>query len=193
MDVLAGTRRETALEHDLIRKVQSGAKEEFRPLVLSHQSRVFAAIVRLGIEEQVAKDLTQEVFLKAYLNIASFRFEASFGTWLLRIAINHTKNYFASKTFKQQRQTLPVSQCSEVELFESDCFDTFDREALKQLQYCVSQLPEPLREVLVLTAFEQKQYQEVAEVLGIPIGTVRSRVHAARMQLKRLYFAQGDA
>lgn len=179
---------EEATEREIIERVQNGSKEDFRLLVAAHQSRIFAAIVRQGVERSIAMELSQEVFLKAFLNIGSFRFEARFSTWLLRIAVNHTSSYFASKRFKQRKRTVPLDETWYEQSRSGFDEDGYDLEALKRLKQAAAQLPPKYREVLVLCGFEQRPYQEAASLLGIPVGTVRSRLHKARCMAKELYF-----
>ena len=156
-------------------------------MVLNYQNLVFASIRRQGVEEAIAKELCQEVFIKAYKGISSFRFEASFTTWLLKIATNHTISYFSSKRFKQRQKTIAL----EAQMLEQHAGgDCYDHEAIERLKQIVSQLEPKYREVLVLCGFEQLPYQEVAKALDIPVGTVRSRLHTARKLAKELYFKE---
>ncbi len=178
-------------EREVIERVQHGSREDFRLLVVAHQSRVFAAIRRQGVQSHIAKELTQEVFLKAFLNINSFRFEASFSTWLLRITINHTSSYFTSKRFRQGKQTIHLTSAMHEAHGEEDT-DCYDREALGRLKLVIAALPPKYREVLVLCGFEQRSYQEISDLLGIPVGTVRSRLHKARCMAKELYFQRNN-
>lgn len=177
---------EESLELRCIRLVQGGSKEAFALLVQQHQGIVFSAIVRRGINSAIAKELTQEVMLKAYLNINSFRFQAAFSTWLLRIAVNHSNSYYHSRAYKESQKTITYEQDDSILNKQAD---GFDRDALRHLQHLVFDLPEPLQEVMVLYAFEQRSYEEIASLLELPVGTVRSRLYRARAQLKIKYFS----
>ena len=177
-----------SLEQQCVKLAQSGSREAFAVLVQHHQAAVFALIVRRGISQAVAKELTQDVLLKAYLNINTYRAQASFRTWLLRIAVNHTTNYFHSRAYKEGLKT---DQKESDSLPQKEA-DGFDSDALKHLQALVFELPTHLQEVMVLFAFEQHGYEEIAAVLEIPIGTVRSRIYRARAQLKKAYFSDEE-
>lgn len=179
---------EEQAEKELILRVQKGAKEEFQVLVQAYQGLVFSSIVRQGVDLENAKELTQEVMLKAYVNLQKFRFEARFSTWLVRIAINHTSNYYSSRMFRDGQSTESIGEANFEAIASSG--DRFDKEALSKIQEAVAELPLSLREVLVLCCFENYSYEEVSKLLDIPIGTVRSRLHKARMQVKSLYFEE---
>ncbi len=174
---------ESAAEPEIIRRVISGEKEEFRHLVELHQGKVFAMIVRQLGDEQTAKELAQEVFLKAYLNLSSFRFEASFSTWLIRITLNVTNSYFSSKRYKTQMKMTTFEDKHGERIAEAED-RPYDQELIDELRTAVANLKPKYREALVLCAFENKKYEEAATILGIPVGTVRSRLNTARLLLK---------
>ncbi len=176
-------------EREIIRRVLAGAKDEFRVLVLAHQSRVFALIMRQVANQAIANELTQEVFLKAYRNLHRFRFEAQFSTWLIRIALNVCTTYFSSKRFKQAKSTMSFE---EIEIpSESESYGVgavIDRETLKRVRSALLTLSPKLRETIILCGFEERTYEEAAQILEIPVGTVRSRLNKARNLLRKKVF-----
>lgn len=173
-------------ERRIIERVSAGHTDDFRLLVLAHQSRIFAVIVRSVGDESLAQELTQDVFVRAFRALANFRFEARFSTWLTRIALNVTRSYCDSKWYRSQRCTVSLESIPiEGTVALSDGFDGF---ALKRLAWVTTKLTPRLREVFVLCALEQRSYAEVAEILDVPIGTVRSRLNKARLEAQRLYF-----
>lgn len=179
-------------EHDeveIITRVRGGAKEDFRLLVLRHQERIYALIYRQVADENIARELTQDAFLRAYLHLDKFRGESRFGTWLTRIALNTTNSYFSSKRWRQRLQTVAFEQHHLNQQPVEHADDRYDEDAIARLYAAVSRLRPKIREAFVLCALEQKSYEQAAEILGIPIGTVRSRLHKARSELKKLYFA----
>ena len=155
-------------------------------VVLEYKEMVFSMIMRQVGDRTLSEELTQETFVKAYLHLKSFRGEARLGTWITRIALNEAHNYFASKRFKEQRQNesfsaaahdAPQNTEEETQMIEKEKWLIRFREALAGLK--------PLfREVLVLCALEGRSYEEVAQVLCIPLGTVRSRLNKARLLLR---------
>ena len=169
----------------IIKSVLSGDKDDYRHLVTKHQDRVFSMIYRLVGNESDTRDLAQDVFLKAYLNLAKFQFRSSFETWLTRIAINTTHNYFASRRFKESKKTINCTAEGFESLVTHSEQPGFSDEALLQfLQGAIQSLKPKHREVITLCALEQKSYEEAARILEIPIGTARSRLHSARLKVR---------
>ena len=174
-------------EQETIRKVQSGDKDEFRHLVACYQNLVLAMILRQVGIRAVAQDLAQEVFVRAYFSINKFRSDSSFSTWITRIALNQTSSYFSSKKYKTQKLT---------ESFDTKRHDIGDQEVnmnneqkeqqnilIKNFHVALASIPPIFRDALALCALEEKSYQEAAQILEIPIGTVRSRLNKARLLL----------
>lgn len=141
---------------------------------------------QVGIKS-IAEEIAQEVFVRAYFNINKFRFASRFSTWLTRIALNQTSSYFSSKKYRNQNAT---------ESFDPSRHDLSDQEhsnekeeqekaasLIKNFHLVLATIKPKLRDVLVLCALEEKSYQEAAEILEIPIGTVRSRLNKARLTI----------
>lgn len=168
----------------LIKRVLAGDRDRFRDLVEIYQNTIFALVMRQVGKRDVAEDLTQEVFVKAYKALSKFRSEAKFSTWLTRIALNHTNTYFCSKRYREQQRT----QSFDPALHDSAAHDrsehSEEEKRLELFREALAKLKPHLREVLVMCGLEGKSYQETAEILEIPIGTVRSRLNTARLKLK---------
>lgn len=175
-------------EEEVIRAVLSGRREMFRELVEEHQGKVFALVMRQVGDKQVAEELTQEAFLKAFVHLNKFQFRSQFSTWLVRIALNTTHSYFSSRRFKEQQQ----SDSFNVDLHEpslrAESQDSVDHEDVTRLRTIVAELPSKYREVMVLCAFEERSYEEVAAILAIPLGTVRSRLNKARHLIREKFY-----
>ncbi len=178
----------SVIEKRIIRRVLAGDKDEFRLLVLAYQERVFAVIMRAVGRESTAKELTQEAFIKAYLNLDQFRFESSFSTWLIRIALNVANSYFSSRAFKEQTKTSSIEETNYQEIPEPGKTQVYDEEAVARLRYVVGRLRPKLRDVFILCALDERSYEETARILGIPVGTVRSRLNKARLLIRQMYF-----
>lgn len=176
-------------EHEsaIIRRVLNGERDEFKKLVLRYQDMIFSMILRQLGDKETAKDLAQESFLKAFVNLRRFRFEARFSTWLTRIALNQVSTYFSSKKFKQSKMTEALD-LSKHDLHHDE---PPPDERLLHFRRAISQLKPKFREVLALCALEGKSYEQTAEILEIPIGTVRSRLNHARLALKSELEKQG--
>ena len=169
----------------IISRVLQGKKEEFRFLVREHQDKVYAMILRQVGDPEIAKELTQEVFLRAYKHLSQFRHEANFSTWLIRIALNQTNSYFSSRRYKEAKQSTSIDA---VELGSLQTEAPQDRLLdIKRLRTIISELKPMYREIMVLCCFEEKSYEDAADILGIPVGTVRSRLNKARLLCKNAF------
>ena len=176
----------------LIRKTLKGEKDSFEILVLRYQKKIFNIIYRITREESVVADLAQEAFLKAYRGLEKFDFQASFYTWLVRIAINTSLNHISGR----QRNPLAGSedldsytgasaQFSDAGSRPSDPEHAVSRnEQAASIRGAIDSLPEDLRVSILLREMEGLSYEEIAEVMGCPVGTVRSRIHRARKELQ---------
>lgn len=177
---------------EIIARVLQGERDEFRELVVRYQHQVFAMIMRQVGEREIAQDIAQEVFFRAYRKLATFRGESSFSTWLVRIALNLTTNYFQSRCCRERRQSQELAASIVVpEMLDENTAET--QQALNFLQREISQLKPLYRDVIVICALERKSYEEAARILDIPIGTVRSRLNTARNMLRERVFAQSKA
>lgn len=155
-------------EKEWIVKCQQGDAEAFNTLVRCYESKVIALCYQFVKEEEIAKDLAQEAFLKAFQNISSFRGQSLFYTWLYRITSNLCTDYLKKKkkTFLYQENYNPQYSSSEESL----------------LQEFLPHLPRKQREVIEMSLqFSQK---EIARKLNIPYGTVRSRLHYAKKKIR---------
>lgn len=180
------------LSHDEIKSIISavlgGEIDAYRHLVLSFENRIFSIVVRSVCDEQIAKDILQETFINAYLNLATFRFESKFETWLTRIALNLVTSYFRSRQNKWRLRSSPFKLEVHDQIAEVPQEDRYDQNALQQLRQAAASLPDQYREVYVLCGCEGRSYEEVSAILGIPIGTVRSRLNRARNKIQKIYF-----
>lgn len=176
---------ESSTDAEIIKRVLRGERDEFRHLIDRHKDMVFGMIMRQVGDRSTAEDIAQETFCRAYQFLKRFRFESSFSTWVTRIALNQTSTYFSSRKFKESRKTESFDSTTHDMAGEDPHKIQETKEALKAFREGLSKLTPKLRDVLILCAFEQKEYDEVASILGIPVGTVRSRLNAARLQIRK--------
>ena len=188
LDRLAMPQHAESDESAIVRKVQSGDKDEFRHLVLRYKDMVYALVLRQVGRHDLAEEIAQDVFVRAFLHIRKFRFEAKFSTWLTRITLNQTHSYFSSKRFRQQCSTESFDQTTH-DMSDSDQSKDLEEEKehahlMQSFRNALGMLKPKFREVLVLCGLEGKSYQEAAEVLAVPVGTIRSRLNKARLLVK---------
>ena len=171
---------------EIIAAIRAGDKNRFRELVLRYESMVFSLILRQVGDRAIANDLAQETFIRAYRGLSNFRGDAAFSTWVTRIALNVTATYFTSRRYRDRKREISVAILPELPNVPEDPA----REAeLERLQYFIGELGPKYREVIVLCGLEQKSYEEAAEILGVPIGTIRSRLNTARNMLRTRFFS----
>ncbi len=162
-------------------------------VVQEYRDIIFSMIMRQVGDRTTSEELTQETFVKAYVNLKRFRGESKLGTWMTRIALNETNNYFASRRFKEARRSESFSAETHDQVKDGDeQQEMLEKERwLVRFRAALATLRPLFREVLVLCSLEGRSYEEAAQVLDIPVGTVRSRLNKARL-LMREALLQGE-
>lgn len=171
----------------LVARVQRGDKQAFNLLVAKHQYRIRALIGRMVADPAEVEDLVQEAFIKAYRALPGFRGDSVFYTWLYRIAVNTAKHHLATLAKRPPLQELDDEDGIGTTRAPPRLIDADTPEALAQndqlvatIQRAIDQLPGELRQALTLRELEGLSYEDIAEVMHCPIGTVRSRIFRAR-------------
>jgi len=170
----------------LVELVQRGDRTAFNVLVLKYQHKVMKLVMRYVRNQAEAEDITQDAFIKAYRALPSFRGESAFYTWLYRIAINTAKNSLVSRRKRLVDYNLdlqdPDDYTGQVLLKHSDTPERLllTDEIRQTVQEAMRALPEDLREAITLRELDGLSYEEIAEVMECPVGTVRSRIFRAR-------------
>jgi len=176
------------IDQQLVERVQQGDKRAFDLLVIKYQRRLARLLSRFVRDPAEVEDITQETFIKAYRALASFRGDSAFYTWLYRIGVNTAKNFLVSQGRKQP-VTITGFDTEDAENFEGANqlreVNTPESELMgKQVAQTVNQaleaLPEELRTAISLREIEGLSYEEIADIMNCPIGTVRSRIFRAR-------------
>jgi RNA polymerase sigma-70 factor, ECF subfamily len=184
---------ETTVNDDtqLIAQALTGQTAAFGQLVEKYQDRLYNTVVHVVGNAEDAKDVVQEAFVQAFLKLESFHGASAFYTWLYRIAFNaaatHRRRRGAMRTAEQVAMAdgrLRNSPDGLARSVESPGESLERDERCQQVRRAISQLPEDHRVVLVLREMEGYCYETIAEILELPVGTVRSRLHRARMQLR---------
>ena len=176
------------IDQQLVERVQRGDKQAFDLLVIKYQRKLARLISQFIRDSAAVEDVTQEAFIKAYKALPTFRGESAFYTWLYRIGINTAKNYLIS-----QKRRAPTT----VDGFDNEDAENFDdggklreintpeselmsKQIAQTVNHTLDALPEELRTAIILREIEGLSYEEIADAMDCPIGTVRSRIFRAR-------------
>ncbi len=182
---------DNSVDQELVGRVQKGDKKAFDILVRKYQNRVTNLISRYVYDPTETLDVAQETFIKAYRALPNFRGESAFYTWLYRVAINTAKNYLVAKG---RRLPLADVDTQEAEQFagESNLKNYETPEQLLQrddiervVTETIEALPEDLRTAITLREIDGLSYEEIAEAMSCPVGTVRSRIFRAREAIEK--------
>ncbi|MCA9196469.1 MAG: sigma-70 family RNA polymerase sigma factor [Pirellulaceae bacterium] len=172
-------------DHDFIDAAITGDTAAFGQLVLKYQDRLFNTLAHVIGCASEAEDVAQEAFVQAFINLKSFQRKSSVYTWLYRIALNNWISR-TRRTKKQQSIQHAMEVAGEEPVSANSAPDQplERRERVELVQQAIAQLEDEQRMVIVLREIEGCDYEQIAEILEIPLGTVRSRLHRARLQLK---------
>jgi len=185
----------SADDHRLIAECLKGRTEAFGELVRRYQDRLFNTVYRLLGHAEDARDVVQEAFVNAYQSLDTFKGDSQFFTWLYRIAMNT-----AISLKRKQKGTLSIDAANgEPHVEPPDASETSRpghalerREQEHRIQKALKQLSPEHRAVLVLKDMEGQKYETIAEILQVPIGTIRSRLHRARIELRAILSQDGN-
>lgn len=175
-----------ASDKKLVERVQKGDKGAFDLLVLKYQHKVVNLIMRYVRDPELALDIAQEAFIKAYRALPRFRGDSAFYTWLYRIAVNTAKNHLAAQRRRPMDVELDLQDPEQYELHaklkETDTPEgvALSDELQETVERAIAALPEDLRTAIILRELEGMSYEEIAETMECPVGTVRSRIFRAR-------------
>jgi len=181
------TMTEREKDHSLVQRVQRGDKVAFEMLFTKYQRRVSRLVSRFVRSDAEVEDIVQESFIKAYRALGSFRGDSAFYTWLYRIAVNTAKNYLVAAS--KRPISLTQFEKNDDDDFEEDHFmsdaatpesELITKQIAETVNKTMNELPADLREAIMLREIEGMSYEDIADSMGCPIGTVRSRIFRAR-------------
>jgi RNA polymerase sigma-70 factor (ECF subfamily) len=170
----------------LIEHIFKGRQEAYDLLVLRYQQKILSLVRRLVRDPHEAEDVAQEVFIKAYKALSGFRGESSFYTWLYRIALNTAKNYLSAMGRRPPSSDIDIDDGAQTQVpeplvqVENPENAQLVEELRNQIHGVIQRLPEELRTAFTLREFNGLSYEEIAQVMNSPVGTVRSRIFRAR-------------
>ncbi len=182
------------LERSLLRRLRDRDERAFRELVNDHRDRVFNITYRMLGNRHEAEDVAQEVFITVFKTIETFREESKFSTWLYRVTVNHCKNrikYLARRHDRDRDELDETSQQQNGAVSGAPVRAKHPDKALesaqmeKLLQEAIASLDDDQRAVVILRDVEDLSIEEICEITGLPDGTVKSRLHRARLVLRK--------
>jgi RNA polymerase sigma-70 factor (ECF subfamily) len=174
------------VSQELVKRVQKGDKGAFDLLVLKYEHKIVNLVMRYVRDPEQALDITQEAFIKAYRALPRFRGDSAFYTWLYRIAVNTAKNYLAAQRRRPTDIELDMQDPDQyglhAKLKETDTPEAvaLSHELQETLEQAIDALPDDLRTAIILRELDGMSYEEIAETMDCPVGTVRSRIFRAR-------------
>jgi len=173
-------------DKELVKRVQKGDKGAFDLLVLKYEHKIVNLVMRYVRDPDLALDISQEAFIKAYRALPRFRGDSAFYTWLYRIAVNTAKNYLAAQRRRPMDIELDLQDPEQyglhAKLKETDTPEalSLSHELQEILERAIEALPDDLRTAIILRELDGMSYEEIAQTMDCPVGTVRSRIFRAR-------------
>ena len=172
------------MDAQLIDEVGKGNQAAFDILFSKYNNKLYASLLAFTKSQELAEDLTQKTFIRVWKKIETFRGDSSLFTWIYRIAINLAKNEFSSKQAKNQGITDNIDDTYDLESsVSSPESHAIEAESMQAVMDFIASLQTDLREAISLREFDGKSYEEIAQITGSPIGTVRSRIFRAREEI----------
>ncbi|MCE9573451.1 MAG: sigma-70 family RNA polymerase sigma factor [Deltaproteobacteria bacterium] len=184
----------TLRERMLLRRLRERDEKAFRELVAEHRDKVFNMTYRMLGNRAEAEDVAQEVFISVFKTIDTFREESKFSTWLYRVTVNHCKNRIKYLSRRHDRDQDELDEASEADVAAAVAAPPPsprpDRQlegaqTERMLQEAIAELDEEHRVLVVLRDVEDLSIEEIMEITGLPDGTIKSRLHRARMALRK--------
>jgi RNA polymerase sigma-70 factor (ECF subfamily) len=179
-------------DEELVVRLQRGDEWAFQLLVRRYRKKIFSIAFGITVDAEESKDIVQEVFLQVYQRIGNFRSDASLSTWLHRITVNRCLNWKRrwTRRFKWMHVTVDSAEDETGNVPESDLPSPESRvtsaQTRQQIDNALKMLPDQARTVFVLREMEGLSYEAIADVVGIKLGTVRSRLFHARKRLREI-------
>ena len=182
---------ERQVDRELVERARAGDKRAFDLLVLKYQQKVANLVARYIRDQSETQDVTQEVFIKAYRALKNFRGESAFYTWLYRIAINTAKNFLVAQARRPPGSDVDAETAEQLDVgsrlkeYATPESLVLTDEIAATVKLALDGLPEDLRIAITLRELEGMSYEEIAEAMSCPIGTVRSRIFRAREAIEK--------
>ena len=176
-------------DQKLIGLFLSGKSNAFDKIVLKYQDQVYNLCCRMIANEEDATDCAQETFVKVFRSLHQFKSQSRFFTWLYRIAVNVCKNKLSSKAYKKSQQILSIDEPDKMREIQAPdmSYDSLEKkDRYKLLERAISQLSEEHKALLLLFDHERLSYEEIQNITGLKLGTIKSRLARAREMVKKI-------
>lgn len=168
-------------DEELIKIIRTSDQELYSEIVKRYQDKLFRYASNIVVNEARAMDIVQQTFIKAFINLNSFDTRMSFSSWIYRIAHNETMNMI--KKYKKEISLLPDFYIQSADNIEDDYFK---KETIKEVRKCLNDIPVLYSEPLSLYYLEEKSYEEISDILRLPIGTIGTRINRAKGLMKKI-------
>ncbi|OGB63777.1 MAG: RNA polymerase subunit sigma-24 [Caldithrix sp. RBG_13_44_9] len=178
-------------DKQLIERALKGDNKAFESLLNKYRNLVFSIMLKMVRNKQEAEDLTQEAFMKAFSSLATFNDEFAFSTWLMKIASNNCIDFLRKRKLKVYSIHEPLQYKDEkIEIDIPDHEPTPERNLIQSersriIEDAINELPQRYRYVIILRHKEEKSYEEIAEIMNLPLGTVKAQIFRAREILNK--------
>lgn len=175
-------------DQELVRRVQKGDKRAFDQLFVRYQGKIFGLVTRYVRDRQEVEDVVQEAFIKAFRALPRFRGDSQFYTWLYRIAINTAKNHLVARARRPPGADIDAEDAESYEPMrqvENPENELARDELSTVIHKAIADLPDDLRSAVTLREFDGMSYEQIAEIMDCPVGTVRSRIFRARESIDK--------
>ena len=175
----------------LIKEALAGKEKAFKLLLTKHREAIYHVILKIVQNQEEARDLLQETFMKAFGSLATYKPEYRFTTWLYRIAANSSIDYLRKKKINSLSLDQPLETKDGTVRIELPDWtynpevDFVSKQRVLSINEAIDSLPKKYRDVIVYRHKQDKSYEQIAEILGIPVGTVKARIFRARELLKK--------
>ena len=175
-------------DEQLVERALAGEADAFGVLVRRWERQIYSLALRMLSHEEAARDVCQETFLSAFRNLSKFRGEAQFSSWLYRITLNQCNTYLrrtqtrANVSLDEQLEAGAPEPAQAAELVD----EVIERQQrARHLRKALAAIPPEMRQVVVMKEYEGLKFQEIAEILGLPVSTVKTRLYTGLTQLRR--------
>jgi len=166
-------------DEELVVRIRTKEKEWFTDIVLRYQEKLLRYAIYLIHDEHKAKDVVQDAFIKAYINLNGFNIKKKFSSWMYRIVHNEAMN-----SIKKYHKEVPLLPDMDVQSEENIEHDFGNKESIEKAQSCLDDMPVLYSEPLALYYLDEKSYEEISDILRIPMGTVATRINRAKKLMK---------